>query len=214
MERVPALLRDADDREVAELALVENIQRKDLGPLEKAISFQAYLENGPLNGIADFLVRAPGRSELGDFHYQAWDAKLAHRSKPYFLIQLCAYAEMLEEAQDRLPGHVGVVLGAAGGGLVLQEVMAADDVDRLVAIARHHPILPGVRELDPVDLSQDVDPVGLHAHLKHDSRRAEIRLGQVADRCSEGASPASDRASTSRSSTSAVMASISSMTLS
>ncbi|QDU95209.1 ParB/RepB/Spo0J family partition protein [Lignipirellula cremea] len=41
---VPARLREADDRLVAELAIVENLQRKDLNPIEKAISFRQYLE--------------------------------------------------------------------------------------------------------------------------------------------------------------------------
>lgn len=35
---------EADDRELAELAIVENLQREDLNPLEKAASFQRYLE--------------------------------------------------------------------------------------------------------------------------------------------------------------------------
>ncbi|HYW81432.1 MAG TPA: ParB/RepB/Spo0J family partition protein [Thermoguttaceae bacterium] len=41
---VPANVIEADDRESAELAIVENLQRKDLNPLEKAASFQRYLE--------------------------------------------------------------------------------------------------------------------------------------------------------------------------
>lgn len=41
---VPARLREADDRLVAELAIVENLQRKDLNPIEKALSFRRYLE--------------------------------------------------------------------------------------------------------------------------------------------------------------------------
>ena len=41
---VPARLREADDRLVAELAIVENLQRKDLNPMEKALSFQRYLD--------------------------------------------------------------------------------------------------------------------------------------------------------------------------
>lgn len=41
---VPVQIREADDRQMAELAIVENLQRKDLGPLEKAASFQKYLE--------------------------------------------------------------------------------------------------------------------------------------------------------------------------
>lgn len=42
-ERVPVLVRDVSDQQLAELAIVENIQRKDLNPLEKADCFQKYL---------------------------------------------------------------------------------------------------------------------------------------------------------------------------
>ena len=41
---VPVSVVEADDRQMAELAIVENLQRKDLNPLEKAASFQKYLE--------------------------------------------------------------------------------------------------------------------------------------------------------------------------
>lgn len=41
---VPVTVVEADDRQVAELAIVENLHRKDLNPLEKAASFQRYLE--------------------------------------------------------------------------------------------------------------------------------------------------------------------------
>jgi ParB family chromosome partitioning protein len=41
---VPVQVVEADDRQTAEIAIVENLQRKDLNPLEKAASFQRYLE--------------------------------------------------------------------------------------------------------------------------------------------------------------------------
>jgi ParB family chromosome partitioning protein len=41
--QVPAQVREADDRQVAEVAIIENLQRKDLNALEKAGSFQQYL---------------------------------------------------------------------------------------------------------------------------------------------------------------------------
>lgn len=41
---VPARIREADDRLVAELAIVENLQRKDLNPIEKAMSFRRYID--------------------------------------------------------------------------------------------------------------------------------------------------------------------------
>jgi ParB family chromosome partitioning protein len=41
---VPVHVVEADGREIAELAMIENLQRKDLNPLEKAASFQRYLK--------------------------------------------------------------------------------------------------------------------------------------------------------------------------
>jgi ParB family chromosome partitioning protein len=43
-ERVPVQVRDVNDRQMAELAIVENVQRKDLNAIEKAMSFQRYLD--------------------------------------------------------------------------------------------------------------------------------------------------------------------------
>ena len=40
LEVVPVILREADDRERLELALIENIQRSDLGPLETAEAYK------------------------------------------------------------------------------------------------------------------------------------------------------------------------------
>jgi len=42
--KVPACLLDVDDRTTAELALTENIQRKDLNAIEKAVAFRNYLD--------------------------------------------------------------------------------------------------------------------------------------------------------------------------
>jgi ParB family transcriptional regulator, chromosome partitioning protein len=39
MAKVPAIVRDVDDREAAEFALIENLQREDLNPLERAEAF-------------------------------------------------------------------------------------------------------------------------------------------------------------------------------
>jgi ParB family chromosome partitioning protein len=40
LDEVPVILRDASDRDVLEMALIENLQREDLDPLEEAEAFQ------------------------------------------------------------------------------------------------------------------------------------------------------------------------------
>ncbi|HVW09009.1 MAG TPA: ParB/RepB/Spo0J family partition protein, partial [Bryobacteraceae bacterium] len=40
LTNVPVIVREADDQKVLELAIVENIQREDLNPIELAIAFE------------------------------------------------------------------------------------------------------------------------------------------------------------------------------
>lgn len=44
LSTIRAEVREADDRLVAELAIVENLQRKDLDAIEKALSFRRYID--------------------------------------------------------------------------------------------------------------------------------------------------------------------------
>lgn len=43
-EKVPAIVREADDRTVLTLALIENLQRDDLSPMEEARSYQRLID--------------------------------------------------------------------------------------------------------------------------------------------------------------------------
>jgi uncharacterized protein len=72
---------------------------------------QGYLKHDLFAGYADFLVKVDGKSDLGNYHYEVWDTKLAHHIKPAFVIQLCCYAEMLCAIQGFLPKHITVALG-------------------------------------------------------------------------------------------------------
>ena len=44
LRTVPVVVMDADDRSVMELALVENLQRQDLNPMEEAMGFKQLME--------------------------------------------------------------------------------------------------------------------------------------------------------------------------
>lgn len=45
IERIPAIVRDVDDKHAAAIALIENIQREDLNPLEEAEGLQRLMES-------------------------------------------------------------------------------------------------------------------------------------------------------------------------
>ena len=44
LEEIPAIILDRDDKKAAEIALIENIQREDLNPIEEAMAFKALAE--------------------------------------------------------------------------------------------------------------------------------------------------------------------------
>ena len=69
--------------------------------------YQAYLTHESFSGWSDFIM-------LGqDGRYEVWDTKLARKAKPYYAVQLCCYAEMLDHSigADRVSETVGVILG-------------------------------------------------------------------------------------------------------
>jgi len=75
------------------------------------VIYQAYLVLAPFQGYADFLVKTPDPRLPNGFSYEVWDTKLSRQPKPYFVIQLCCYAEMLNSIQGCYPQFVAVVLG-------------------------------------------------------------------------------------------------------
>ena len=44
LREIPAVIIEADDRKVMELALIENLQRQDLNPVEEALGYQTLME--------------------------------------------------------------------------------------------------------------------------------------------------------------------------
>ena len=44
LSEIPAVIMEADDRKVKELALIENLQRQDLNPMEEALGYQSLMQ--------------------------------------------------------------------------------------------------------------------------------------------------------------------------
>ena len=63
------------------------------------------------SGYADFLERVDEPSDLGRWSYVPVDSKLARQIKPYFVFQLCTYAELIDEVQGRAAAALDLILG-------------------------------------------------------------------------------------------------------
>jgi uncharacterized protein len=106
----------ADGRRVCDLSEFKGRSGPTLDAMRrgKEIIYQGYLVNGEFAGYPDFLIRVDSPSQLGAWSYEPWDTKLARHPKPYFLIQLCCYAELLEAVLGLRPKWLRVVLGSKG----------------------------------------------------------------------------------------------------
>ena len=92
---VPAVIMEADNRKVKELALIENLQRQDLNPVEEALGYQSLMEEYGLT--------------------QEETAKRVGKSRPAVanalrLLSLCPDVMELLRRGDLTPGHARAIL--------------------------------------------------------------------------------------------------------
>jgi predicted RecB family nuclease len=97
----------AEVAEVAEAASQTQAAMRAGAPM----IYQATFLEPPWTGHADFLERVELSSGLGSWSYIPIDAKLARSVKPYFVIQLCSYAELIGEIQGEPPPQMDLILG-------------------------------------------------------------------------------------------------------
>ena len=96
LDRVPVLIRQAGESESMEMALVENLQREDLNPLETAAAYQALMDSFGLS--KDQLAHRLGKSRAAVTN----TLRLTRLPEP---IRVMVLAEKLSE------GHARALLG-------------------------------------------------------------------------------------------------------
>jgi len=86
LRELPVVIRDVDDNEIIEVALVENIQRRDLGPFEEAEALQSLAER--CGYTHEDLARRLGKSRT------AITESLALAEMPVEVRNLCRLADI------------------------------------------------------------------------------------------------------------------------
>lgn len=99
LTRVPVVVREAAGRELLELALIENVQRADLNPLEEAAAFQQLAEEFGLT--QDEIGKRVGKSRFAI-------------SNTMRLLQLPAAVQQAVLDGKLSEGHARAILGLAG----------------------------------------------------------------------------------------------------
>ncbi len=74
------------------------------------VIYQARLkEDSKWSGWADFLKKVDKPSDLGDWSYEVWDAKLANETKAGTILQIGLYSERVAQIQGITPEYMGVI---------------------------------------------------------------------------------------------------------
>ena len=111
LDALPAYVREADDQTLLEMALVENIQREDLNPLEVALSFKRLMDDCGLTQLELGKRVGKARSSVTN-HLRALDLPMR--------IQ-----HMLREGLLGL-GHAKALAGLSGSDALYQQVALAE----------------------------------------------------------------------------------------
>ena len=126
LHEIPVLIRDLDNREVMALALIENLQREDLNPIEEARAYQRLAE---LEGLT--------QAEIA----RMVDKSRSHVANLQRLLALPDSVLALVEAGKLAMGHARALIGAADAERLAEAAVAKNlsvrEVERLVRRAQH-----------------------------------------------------------------------------
>ena len=156
VHEIPALIRDLDERDVMALALIENIQREDLNPVEEARAYQRLAEFEDMT--------------------QAEIATLVDKSRSH-VANLQRLLALPEPVLDHLEqGRLDMGHGRALIGLDNAEELAEEAVRRQLSVREVEKLARKGREGDgrsqrrqarpPRDAAQDADIVAVQNHLE------------------------------------------------
>ena len=112
LKEIPVLVIDADDRKAMELALIENLQREDLNPIEEAQGYQVLQDTHGLS-----------QSEISERVGKSRPA-VANSLR---LLQLCPEVLAMVESGELSAGHARAIVGLPGAKAQLscaQKVLA------------------------------------------------------------------------------------------
>ena len=153
LERIPAIVRDLDDQARLELALVENLQREDLDPIEAANGFRRLID------------------EFGFSHEQIASRVGRARSTVANTLRLLDLAPVVQTAIA--DGRISEGHGRALGGLSVehQDHVLGAVIDQELSVRQTEELVRRLREPKPATVAQPSDAPG-----DPDLERVEVDL--------------------------------------
>lgn len=168
---VPVIVRDVDDKEALELAIIENVQRADLNPLEEAMGYGQLIEQ--FDYTQQDLAQVIGKSR-------------SHVANTLRLLRLPEDVREMVSSGTLTAGHARTLITSedpatlarqiVAGGLSVREAEALSqqrDIAGKKKPGEHH----SERDADTVALERRLsDALGLSVSLAHSERGGKLEI--------------------------------------
>ena len=173
LSEVPVIVIEADDKKAAELALVENLQRKDLNPVEEARAYADLIDE--YSYTQEEIAKKVGRSR-------------SSITNALRLLELPESVLAKLESRELTEGHAKVLLGIKDKALiekaaetVILKELSVRDTEKLVKSLNEEPkeIVQVVRDVDHTKiLEQKVQSIiGHTVKIVQNGKKSSINIG-------------------------------------
>lgn len=154
LHEIPAIIRDLADRDVMALALIENLQREDLNPIEEARAYHRLAESEGLT-----------QAEIAEIV----DKSRSHVANLQRLLQLPDEIIEMVERDELSMGHARALIGAEDAIAIARDAAARQlsvrDVEKIVR-RKASGTSAGAQRKRPQASSDDADIAAVQEHLE------------------------------------------------
>ena len=170
---IPAVVRDLDDRQTLEAALIENVQRADLNAIEEAVAYRTLMEIG--ERTQEDVSETVGKSR-------------SHVANALRLLHLPPEVQALVLARKLSAGHARAIIGAPDVEALARRIVEEGlNVREAEALARGEAgssrkssssaKAPRGKSADTLELQRNLsDLLGLKVELDDQDGKGEIRI--------------------------------------
>ncbi|HYG84690.1 MAG TPA: ParB/RepB/Spo0J family partition protein [Azospirillum sp.] len=171
---VPVVVRELEDREALEIALIENIQREDLTPLEEAEGFRRLMEE--FDHTQEDLAKAVGKSR-------------SHVANMMRLLGLPDEVKRMVDARELTAGHARALLSVEHPEAMAREVVKrglnvrqTEDLVRREESQPKRPAKSGAgeaapKDVDLVNLEEEISArIGLKVSIAPQGKRGTVTI--------------------------------------
>ncbi len=161
LTRVPVIIRDFNDSESLEIALVENVQRQDLTPIEEARGYQRLISD--FGHTQEALGELIGRSR-------------SHIANTVRLLNLPEEVRNMLDDGRLTAGHARALLGTSDPVALARQIVRGGlnvrQAERIKQTGSAKPPSPPEKDPDTVALEKNLtNALGVHVELLHDAKK-------------------------------------------